>query len=668
MKYKVYTVLSEIKSMSKGKDTITVTGMASTSDIDRVGDVIVPDAWTKGGLDNYTKNPIILFNHNYNNPIGKGTEFKVTDKGLEITAEISKADPRVAILVEQGILKTFSVGFRVKDADYMEETGGLKITDAELIEVSIVSIPANQSAVFEVVKSYNSQEFDEFKKGLTVPTLPDTGNKEVPNPSSKENKIMNEEEMKKLIAQVSKDAATAATAAAKMAYAEEAAARKKADEDEVARKAAEAAAVEIAVKAGASGAEKLLEEVKKTFADKNEATDKKIETLEADLRDRSKDLAALRDSKRTFVANESGSDWKKAFTPDLVNAFVLNAVLTGKGGFEGTKFGKEILEKATNAMSGAAAPTATSIEIYENTVSTAIERDIQNLLVLAPLFREIQMKTATMAMPILPDAGYAEFVATKTYTNTGKDAPHGSLSERGDTVGSPYGGVDLTNKTLSVKKLLSISYLANETEEDTILAILPLINEQMVRSHARSVEHSMLLGGHSTGLLSGGFDGICEQARDNSKETQSTTAFATDKLTAANLMTLRRGMGKWGVRPSDVTYIVSQTGYFDLLEDPEFQDMNLVGSGAVKLTGEIGNVYGSKVMLCDEFITPAVSQLFAAALNPRNFIVPRMRGVTLESAYYPGLQHRELVASQRLGMDSIITSGTSCVTYKYKAS
>jgi len=667
MKYKVYTVLSEIKSMSKGKDTITVTGMASTSDIDRVGDVIVPDAWTKGGLDNYTKNPIILFNHNYNNPIGKGTEFKVTDKGLEITAEISKADPRVATLVEQGILKTFSVGFRVKDADYLEETGGLKITDAELIEVSIVSIPANQSAVFEVVKSYNSQEFDEFKKGLTVPTLPDTGNQEA-LPSSKENNTMDKEEMKKFLEEVSKNAATAATAAAKMAVAEEAAARKTAEEAEAARKALEAANLEVAVKAGASGAEKLLEEVKKTFADKSAATDEKIASLEVDLRDRSKDLAALRESKRTFVSSESGVDWKKAYGPDLVNAYILNAVLTGKGGFEGTKFGKEILEKATNAMSSAAAPTATSIEIYENTVSTSIERDIQNLLVLAPLFREIQMKTATMAMPILPDAGYAEFVSTKTYTNTGKDAPEGSLSERGDTVGSPYGGVDLTNKTLSVKKLLSISYLANETEEDTILAILPLINETMIRAHARSVEHAMLLGGHSQGVLTGSFDGICEQARDNSKETQSTTAQATDKLTAANLMTLRRGMGKWGVRPSDVVYIVSQTGYFDLLEDPEFQDMNLVGSNAVKLTGEIGNVYGSKVMLCDEFPTPAVSKLFAAALNPRNFIVPRMRGVTLESAYYPGLQHRELVASQRLGMDSIITAGTSCVTYKYKAS
>lgn len=666
MNHKIFTIQSHIKSVSKNKDTITVTGMASTSDIDRVGDIIVPEAWSKGGLDNFFKNPIILFNHNYNNPIGKGTQIKVTDKGLEITAEISKADPRVSTLVEQGILKTFSVGFRVKDADYMEETGGLKITEAELIEVSIVSIPANQSAVFEVVKSYNSQEFDDFKKGLTVPNLPNLGNQEALT-SSKENNIMTPEEMKKFLEEISKNAVTAATAAAKMAVAEEAAARKSAEEAEKARIKSEEDSREIAVKAGASGAEKLLAEVTKAFAEKAAVTDAKVEALTADLRDRSKDLAALRDSKRTFVGSESGSDWKKTFTPDLVNAFVLNAVITGKGGFQGTKFGNEILEKATNAHSGAAAPTATSIEIYENTVSTAIERDIQNLLVLAPLFREINMPTATMAMPILPDAGYAEFVSAKTYTNTGKDAPHGSLSERGDTVGSPYGGVDLTNKTLSVKKLLSISFLANETEEDTILAILPLINEQMVRSHARSVEHAMLLGGHSTGLLTGGFDGVCEQARDNSKELLSPTALATDKLTAANLLTMRKNMGKWGLRPNDIVFIVSQTEYFNLLEDPEFQDMNLVGSNAVKLTGEIGNVYGTKVMMCDEFAAKAASQIMAVAVNARNFIVPRMRGVTLESAYYPGLQHRELVATQRLGMDSIITSGTSAVSYKYAA-
>ena len=43
----------------------------------------------------------------------------------------------------------------------------------------------------------------------------------------------------------------------------------------------------------------------------------------------------------------------------------------------------------------------------------------------------------------------------------------------------------MTERTLSTKKLISQSYLGNETEEDAIIPILPLIRESMVRSHAR---------------------------------------------------------------------------------------------------------------------------------------------------------------------------------------
>lgn len=659
--FSLNTVFKAVSDPSTG--VIKIKGMASTSDKDRVGDVILPSAWSNGGLDNYNKNPIILFNHDYDEPVGKATSISVTEKGLEIEAEIVRsAAEGIGDLVEHGVLKTFSVGFRVKDADYIQETGGLLINDAELFEISIVSIPCNASAEFNVVKSFQSvEEFNAYKKGLEVPTLPvESGNKEG-TPSSKEKVTMNEDDIKKLVAKGVADAI-------KMADAEREAAVNKAAEKKALEDAAVEKSVAAATVAGASGAERLLEEVKKTFAAEAEITKTKLESLESGLRDRSEELKALRESKRVFVSNENGADWQKAFLPSLRDAYLLNAIVTGKAGFSGTGFGKDILEKATNAMSSVAAPTLTGVEVFENTVNTQIERDIQNELVLGNLFREIAMKTATMAMPILPDAGYAEFISGKTYTNTGADAPEGSLSERGDTVGSPYGGVDLGSKVLSTKKLMSVSYLANETEEDTILAILPLINEEMVRAHRRSVEHAMLLGGHTQGSLTGSFDGICEQARDNSKELQSTTAQATDKLTAANLMNLRRNMGKWGIRPADVIYIVSQTGYFDLLEDPEFQDMNLVGGQAVKLTGEIGNVYGSKVVLCDEFPAAAVGKLFAAALNPRNYVIPRIRGLTLESDYRARLQHRELIATQRLGMDSIITSGTSCVTWKYKAS
>ena len=132
---------------------------------------------------------------------------------------------------------------------------------------------------------------------------------------------------------------------------------------------------------------------------------------------------------------------------------------------------------------------------FEQIVSTNIERDIQNELVLAPLFREIPMNSANMIIPILPDSGYAEFTANQTASGS---APKGNLDPRGDAYDPANGaGVDLTERTLSTKKLISQSYLGNETEEDAILPILPLIRESMVRSHARAMENAILAGNHA---------------------------------------------------------------------------------------------------------------------------------------------------------------------------
>ena len=117
-----------------------------------------------------------------------------------------------------------------------------------------------------------------------------------------------------------------------------------------------------------------------------------------------------------------------------------------------------------------------------------------------------------------------------------------------------------------------------------------------------------------------------------------------------------------------MVYIVSQRTYFELLEDAEFQDANLVGDMATKLNGEIGQVFGSRVLLCDEFATPAVSKFAAIAVYPRNYVIPRLRGVTIESDYEVANQRRVLVASQRLGFIDLIDGVTSKWGHMYKAS
>ena len=679
---KIYHWTSTFKSLGETDDGgVNIKGSASTNALDRAGDIIQPDAWTKGGLESYKGNPIILFNHDYNKPIGRATDLSVTDNGLDISAKISKAAGDITQLVKDGVLGAFSVGFRCKDSEYMTETDGYKIKDAELFEVSVVSVPCNQNATFGLAKSFDSMDDyrkyqSEFLKANSVESA-DAVKIEQPSEekSSSTETDMSEEknspETSFDLEAFAKDVAEKTATTIAMKQAEQKAADQKA-EAEAAEKAAEVEAQEKAVQeakqdeqkavieAGLSGAERLMNDVETRVNEKHEDLKQVVDSLEKQLAEKSEEIMNIRESKRVFADRQGQGDWKKAFENDIIDA-KFAGLATGKGW--NSDYAKGLMEKV-NAHSGVGVSSAD----FEQIVSTNIERDIQNELVLAPLFREIPMTSANMIIPILPDSGYAEFTGNQTATGS---SPHGNLAERGDTYGSPYGGVDLTERTLSTKKLISQSYLGNETEEDAIMPILPLIRESMVRSHARAIENAILAGDDADGAFGTGgaaFEGLLHLARNDSDFTQSSTAFASDTVTAAELLSMRKNMGKYGVNPSEVVYIVSQRTYFELLEDAEFQDANLVGDMATKLNGEIGQVFGSRVLLCDEFASPAVSKFAAIAVYPRNYVIPRLRGVTIESDYEVANQRRVLVASQRLGFIDLIDGATSKWGHMYKAS
>ena len=681
MSNKIYHWTSTFKTLGETEDGgVDIKGSASTNALDRAGDIIESDAWTKGGLENYKGNPIILFNHNYDKPIGRAKDLKVTDNGLEISAKISKgAGDNVTQLIKDGVLGAFSVGFKVKDADYMTETDGYKIKDAELFEVSVVSVPCNQGATFGLSKSFDSMdEYNEYKQTFYKANLKDSADaveieqpstakaKEMETNMSKENKSPESnpefnlesfaaEAAEKAVAQYAMKQAELKAAEQKAA---EEAAQKASDEAEVQKASEEAKQEEqkTVIQAGLTGAEKLMSDVESRVKEDYSNLEQVVKSLEAQLSEKSEEIMNIRESKRHFSDRQGNNgDWKKSFEQDITDA-KFAGLATGQGW--NSPMAKSLMEKV-NTHSGVQVSSAD----FEQVVSTNIERDIENELVLAPLFREIPMTSANMIIPILPDSGYAEFASGSAVAND-------NLDMRSATYGDDA-GVTMSERTLSTKKLISQSFLGNETEEDAILPILPLIRESMVRSHARSIENSILAGDDADGVFGtsgASFEGLLHLARNDSDYTQSATAFATDTVTAAELLSMRKNMGKYGVNPADVVYIVSQRTYYELLEDAEFQDANLVGDMATKLSGEIGQVFGSRVLLCDEFATPAVSKFAAIAVNPRNFVLPRLRGVTVESDYEVINQRRVLVASQRIGFTDLIDGATSKWGHMYKAS
>ena len=642
----MFNLLAEIKTVEKNEDSgeLKISGWASTPSTDRARDVVQTAAWTKGGLNNYNKNPILLFNHNYDEPIGKATLVDVRDGGLYIEATIFPVS-KAYTLVKNGVLKTFSVGFLIKDAEYLEGTGGLLITEAELLEVSVVSVPCNQDATFELSKS--AEKPADYEKIL------EKFGKKLDKDAEASNDIkMTQEEIEKMLADASAKAVKDALAADKAAREEEAKLKAAAETEA----AANAEAVRTIV--GETVAEKVSAAVTEAM-EKNNGEDfaKTVAELSETIKAQGDEIKAFQDSRREGFFPGTGSDqkmWENNETRQkIMEGYILSKAL--RKPLDQIESQKSLVQKV-NASSS----VQVSSDDFEQRVSTELMRDIELALVVAPLFRSINLTSASQIIPIAPDTGYATHQASGTDLPGTK--PNGLLNEVGG--GQPYA---LNEVVLRTDKLVSKAYLANDTEEDTILPILPIIRDGMIRQHAKSMDQMIL----TAGVAGSTFPNMVSKGLLNYAATGSRTVegpAAAGKYAAAHIRAARRNMDKYGINPEDVISLVSTTAYYDLIDDPEFHDVDQISSMATKLTGEVGRMFGVRILVSSEMnATAAENNVGLLTVNTRNFIVPRLRGMTTESEYSVEGQHWVLASTQRLGFSELIAGAKSVTAIDYGA-
>ena len=655
---KIFNLTSTFKALDEDDGGVHICGMASTADFDRAGDTISAEAWTKGGLHNFEKNPIILFNHDYNKPIGRATGLKVTENGLELKAKISKSAPdHVAQLVKEGILGAFSVGFRVKDADYLTETDGLKIKDAELFEVSVVSVPCNQAATFSLAKSFDSiEEYNEFKKTFTNSVdlagqslAKDEDSFEASDtPDGTEKSVQKEINMSEVntpeidLEAFAKKVADETAAKIAIRQAEEKAAveaEAKAAQEAAEAEAAKQAEVETVIKTGIeSGAERLLADVEAKMSEKDAKIEEVIAQYKADLEEKNAEITAMRDSKRVFADRNGSGDLSK-WGKDFMYGHLLG-VMTGKG-WE-TNYSKSLMEKAGINYAANAGDIAQE-------VSTQIEKEIMLELKLAQAFREITINSQTQVLPIQTDAGPA---AWGSNTDTA-----GNLENRPQVTNVQYNAKQVI---LKATRLISTTFMDNNIDEEVLVNLMPMLVESVARAHARAVDGALLTG---TSGGAEGFDGLEALAGSNAFTT-SVAAAGTGVVDAADFLGARKLMGKYGMMPEDLIYVVSQKRYYDLIADAGFADITDVGSDmATKITGSVGSIFGTPVVVSDQLEAEGASASVGYAVNVRNHVVPRLRGVSVEQDYEVLNQRRVIVASQSLGFNQLVANnGTTDVS------
>lgn len=168
-------VYSRMEIKAVDDDRRIITGIASTPATDRDGDVIEPS-----GAE-FTLPVALLWQHRHDEPIGNVTRAKVTDKGIEITAElVVPTDDMPSQLrarldeawhsIKSLLVRGLSIGFRAKEYAFLDE-GGIHFLKWDWLELSAVTIPAQSQATITSIKSFDQQQIAATGKKSTAVTI-----------------------------------------------------------------------------------------------------------------------------------------------------------------------------------------------------------------------------------------------------------------------------------------------------------------------------------------------------------------------------------------------------------------------------------------------------------------------------------------------------------------
>jgi len=209
---------------------------------------------------------------------------------------------------------------------------------------------------------------------------------------------------------------------------------------------------------------------------------------------------------------------------------------------------------------------------------------VEAALKVAALHPRVRMPTDPFKLPALTGFSTAKLGAENT-------APADSA-------------VTTANITLDAKKLITYVPLSYELEEDSIIAVLPLIKEDIVKSLARAQENAVINGDTTTSHM----DSDVTSAEDVRKAWMGYRKLAVTaaKLDAGNvgvdaskLRSLRKLMGIYAIDQNELAWVVGFAVYSQMLALPDVITVDKYGPNATVLTGELAKFDGIPVIVSE---------------------------------------------------------------------
>jgi len=215
-------------------------------------------------------------------------------------------------------------------------------------------------------------------------------------------------------------------------------------------------------------------------------------------------------------------------------------------------------------------------------------RQFRQDLKVSAVFRHIPMPTPIYKLPVEGNPATAYLVPENT-ADTGQTA----------ITASQPGTAGVTFTAVSIGAATRVS---KELTRDSIIPLVPMIQENLLRGLGYGLENA-LINGDTTGThqdsdvsaatdVRKAFKGLRKLALANSYSVD----FA-GVMNLANLRTLRKKLGLYGIDPTRLVLFVGNSGYIQLLNLPELVTLDKYGPNATVLTGEIGKIDGVSVVV-----------------------------------------------------------------------
>lgn len=605
---------SEFRKAQDGDDWI-IEGYASTDAVDSYGEIVEPEAFRRF-LPKFAEFPVVLLNHAwFDKPVGKILEAEIRPRGLWVKAQISKTAPEVWTMIGEGILKAFSIGFRGVSLQAGEEGQPDVWKEIELVEISVVNVPANREALFavanqkgidlsqfavkgqqrEVNQKQGGIEMGELTldqvKGVVAETVkPISDTLQTVAKSAAEDAVRIEinkslDPAIRTMKEIQEAAKGAVNQAELKALSDKVAADLKTAQDELLRRLSPGINTH-----GQPG---------NTFHEMKTAPFTRMEAgMAAEFRTSPAHIRSMiHKPEAVFAPGDPRIEDMKGYQEAAETIYLIDLILSKHGrGYKGPqslKYWNDVYVPAHNQFRKAM-DTATTAEGTEwvPTMTSAQFQELYDLeMGVERLFMHFPMPSKSYDWPIQTSHATAYLPGE----STGDSATNITASTPGTSK------VTFTAKKLAVRILTSTEFV-----EDSIIEALPFIRQELAAVLARGVEDAIINGDtaatHQDSNVTDSTDrrkawlGLRAWCVDQTNSTDLNGAFALTALTAS-----RKSMGKYGVNEKALVHILAPVTYLSALADTNVLTWDKFGPNATGLTGTLPKYAGVDI-IASEFV------------------------------------------------------------------